>query len=82
MRASHILNRGAIPYHSTDPVWGPSILLQLGLQRAEQEGIAALALFAPQQFDVEIGIVLSLRCSLWRQAFIVSDGPEGGLNSV
>jgi hypothetical protein len=28
------------------------------LERAEQEGIAALALFAPQQFNVEIGIAL------------------------
>jgi hypothetical protein len=26
MRASHILNRSAIPYHSADPIWGPSIL--------------------------------------------------------
>jgi phage terminase large subunit-like protein len=31
------------------------------LERAEQEGIAALALFAPQQFNVEIGIALPLR---------------------
>ena len=31
------------------------------MERAEQEGIAALALFAPQQFNVEIGIALPLR---------------------
>jgi hypothetical protein len=30
-------------------------------ERAEQEGIAALALFAPQQFNVEIGIALPFR---------------------